>query len=805
MPGRAWFTLFLFLWFGMAARCGFAAQDVRVNFTLNTTDVNGNPIQESRYYYIYRPDGLSTTAPAPMLLVLEPSVDSGPETDFHNEADRDGFILVSCSYSGNSTGKPATKWSADDPNVVGYEDVDYLSAVISQVRTSNNANDAFVTGLSKGGHMALAYACVRPSMLKGAASMGEYMGLTFNIPSAQLPILMIQGTADSVPYTLVKDTVDAWRAVDSLLDTPPVMTVESSPLAPGMVSQATWRDDSSGEQVAFVTLVGGSHTVPTSDVETGYDGPAGIWAFFSQFLTPAQNAPQVVFQPEDGVQVAGQPASFRVSATGAPPMNYQWQRNGANIPGATSNYYTLPVTSQQDSGAMFRVVVSNASGSVTSAPAKLTVKAGAASGITISSQPQDTQAVAGQPASFSVSASGPGTLSYQWQENGFDIAGATGSTLNIPTVLTSDGGAAFTVRVSSGSASVAGLTSNRAMLTVSRAQGAPILLTYPARSVAMPGQNGGFSVKAWSTSPMSYQWQQGAADGNMVNIAGATGSTYTKPSTTDADSGTVIRCVVSNAAGSVTSASELLLVSDGPLAPTEIVSPLTAVAQVGVPFRYTIQSYEPTLPVTYSASGLPAGLTLDPNTGIISGSPTAAGTASITVGASNSAGKASATLALTVSAGTPVLTSTDWRRANFGVSANDPTIAGSLADPDGDGYLNGDEFTFGSNPLDATSVPAAAVLDPVAFYFGTMAPGGSLQAQFTITNNGPGSFSGTALVQGGAYSVVSGGSFTISPGASAQIVVAFNPQATGAFTDVLTVVTNGGSAQAALIGQSQLF
>jgi len=789
----------------MIAGCGFAAQDVRVNFMLNTTDVNGNPIQESRYYYVYRPDGLPLTTPAPMLLVLEPAVDSGPETDFHSEADRDGFILVSCSYSGNSTGTPATKWSADDPNVVGYEDVDYLSAVINQVRTSNNANDAFVTGLSKGGHMALAYACVRPSMLKGAASMGEYMGLTFNIPSAPLPILMIEGTADSVPYTMVKDTVDAWRAVDSLLDTPPVMTIASSPLAPGMVSQATWRDDATGEQVAFVTIVGGTHNIPTTSIDTGYDGPTGIWAFFSQFLTPAQNAPQVVFQPEDGVQAAGQPASFRVSATGAAPMNYQWQRNGVNIQGATSNYYTLPATSQQDNGATFRVAVSNASGSVTSASAKLTVKAAGAPAITISSQPQDTQAVAGQPASFSVSASGPGTLSYQWQENGFDIAGATGSTLNIPTVLTSDDGAAFTVTVANGSSSAASLTSNRAMLTVSRTQGAPILLTYPARSVAMPGQSGGFSVKAWSASPMSYQWQQGTADGNMVNIAGATGATYTKPSTTDADSGAVIRCVVSNAAGSVTSASELLLVSDGPLAPTEIVSPLTAVAQAGVPFHYTILAYEPTLPVTYSASSLPAGLALDPNTGIISGSPSGAGTANITLGASNSAGKASATLVLTVSAGTPVWTPTDWRRANFGVSANDPTIAGSFGDPDGDGYLNGDEFTFGSNPLDATSVPAAAVLSQSAFYFGTMAPGGSLQAQFTISNTGPGSFSGTASVQGAAFTVVSGGSFTISPGASAQIVVAFNPQATGAFTDVLTVVTNGGSTQAALIGQSLLF
>jgi hypothetical protein len=63
-------TAFLFLSLVACATSALAATDVRVNFTLNTTDENGAPIAENRYYYIYRPDGLSRTVPVPMVLVM---------------------------------------------------------------------------------------------------------------------------------------------------------------------------------------------------------------------------------------------------------------------------------------------------------------------------------------------------------------------------------------------------------------------------------------------------------------------------------------------------------------------------------------------------------------------------------------------------------------------------------------------------------------------------------------------------------------------------------------------------------------
>jgi len=84
--------------------------------------------------------------------------------------------------------------------------------------------------------------------------------------------------------------------------------------------------------------------------------------------------PTITAQPADQTVMPGQPASFGVTASGSATLTYQWQRNQANISGATSTTYTIAATTASDNGAKFRCVVTNSFGSATSTEVTLTVQ-----------------------------------------------------------------------------------------------------------------------------------------------------------------------------------------------------------------------------------------------------------------------------------------------------------------------------------------------------------------------------------------------------------------------------------------------
>ena len=110
-----------------------------------------------------------------------------------------------------------------------------------------------------------------------------------------------------------------------------------------------------------------------------YDAAGDQYFFDDVTLTsasvtpPTTGKPIITTQPISQKVVVGSTATMRVVATGTAPLTYQWQKNGINIPGGTGATYITPATTLSDSGASFRVVVSNNIGSVTSNAAILTV------------------------------------------------------------------------------------------------------------------------------------------------------------------------------------------------------------------------------------------------------------------------------------------------------------------------------------------------------------------------------------------------------------------------------------------------
>jgi hypothetical protein len=110
---------------------------------------------------------------------------------------------------------------------------------------------------------------------------------------------------------------------------------------------------------------GGSSSSPSSGTST---------------TQPGSTAPTITTQPGSQSVTVGQTATFSVIGTGTAPLSYQWQTNGTAITGATASSYTTAATTLADNGSTFKVTLSNAVGTITSAAATLTVSATAAAG-----------------------------------------------------------------------------------------------------------------------------------------------------------------------------------------------------------------------------------------------------------------------------------------------------------------------------------------------------------------------------------------------------------------------------------------
>jgi sugar lactone lactonase YvrE len=176
----------------------------------------------------------------------------------------------------------------------------------------------------------------------------------------------------------------------------------------------------------------------------------------------------IVIQPISQSVVAGTPATFSVSATGA--SAYQWQRGSSgvwtNVTGATGVSYTIPADQLVD-GQQVRVIVSNGTMSLTSSAATLTVTA-AIVAVSIQTHPLNVSVVEGLSAIFTVGAGGS-SPSYRWQVSAdgtlwTDIPNATAATLVIAAANLADNGKRYRVVASNAAGSA---TSNAAVLSVS--------------------------------------------------------------------------------------------------------------------------------------------------------------------------------------------------------------------------------------------------------------------------------------------------------------------------------------------------
>ena len=112
-------------------------------------------------------------------------------------------------------------------------------------------------------------------------------------------------------------------------------------------------------------------------------------------------APAISLQPSSQTARAGSNVTFLAEAIGTPPLGCQWLFNGGLLYGATSNSLVLTNVQPEQAGG-YSLVFANASGSITSIVATLTVLVPPV----FSAQPTDQTVMVGMEANFLSTASG---------------------------------------------------------------------------------------------------------------------------------------------------------------------------------------------------------------------------------------------------------------------------------------------------------------------------------------------------------------------------------------------------------------
>ncbi|MBN1127578.1 MAG: DUF2341 domain-containing protein, partial [Chitinispirillaceae bacterium] len=216
------------------------------------------------------------------------------------------------------------------------------------------------------------------------------------------------------------------------------------------------------------------------------------------------NPPTITVHPSPNTVYQTQTANMSVGATGTSPLTFQWYKvvGGQNqeVAGQTTQTLTIANAEFSDSG-LYRCVVTNPYGSATSNTARLTVLNGAP---VITVQPKDTVVLATRPASFTITATGVGTLRYAWYKGVVDASTrvATTRTLSFTSVVFSDSGSYICEIIND----YGWVQSRAAKLTVN--DGSPVITQHPRDTMVLENSAWNMSVTASGQPTLRYEWYQ---------------------------------------------------------------------------------------------------------------------------------------------------------------------------------------------------------------------------------------------------------------------------------------------------------
>jgi hypothetical protein len=172
----------------------------------------------------------------------------------------------------------------------------------------------------------------------------------------------------------------------------------------------------------------------TNTLRWTYNG--SYYAFLDQVSFAAGGtSARITTAPGDQTVSAGANVTLTVSATGTPPLQYQWQFSGTNISGATKSSLTVSNAQSSSAGSYTVTVTNNFGGEAASANVTVTPAAPR-----FTHQPISANSLLGAPATLVATVQGSEPFICQWLFNGTPLTGATNLALLITNVTMSSAG-----------------------------------------------------------------------------------------------------------------------------------------------------------------------------------------------------------------------------------------------------------------------------------------------------------------------------------------------------------------------------
>ncbi len=297
-----------------------------------------------------------------------------------------------------------------------------------------------------------------------------------DLPIAQSHRILIQAMTEDNPYGWQDQDQVFTNSVDGLVYTgKKVLSVGQAPMNIVNIAGAVTFKGLAQDR-SFRTVVLDENGYIKADASSQALGtnlggmPAN--ALYTVLLDLAQfTPPSITGQPQSQVVDSRTNVEFSASATGSPPLTYQWLRGGLPLDGATSSTLVLSNVTAADRADYF-----NDGGQLGRQCHQRGVRPDSDSSADDQPAAAKRRRQSGSNVTFTVTAGGTGPLSYQWLLDGTALAGATASSLVLTNVQLTDLGN-YSVIVSNQFGTIA---SSNALL----------LVGYPQADIGNPAHHG---------------------------------------------------------------------------------------------------------------------------------------------------------------------------------------------------------------------------------------------------------------------------------------------------------------------------